>query len=69
MYVTPHVMHLTSLHLISREKYGNHYTVGSSKRSSYVDERMRKHQNKFLNSFYRFKFDLFALSGGSLKET
>ena len=38
---------------------GKHYTAGSPKRSSYVAERTRKRQNKFTNSFYRFKFNLF----------
>ena len=43
---------------------GNHYTAGSSKRSSYVAERTCKRQNKFTNSFYRFKFNLFVLGAG-----
>ena len=43
---------------------GNPYTAGSPKRSSYVAERTRKRQNKFTNSFYRFKFNLFVLGGG-----
>ena len=50
---------------------GNHFTAGSPKRSFYVAERTRRCQNKFTNSFYRFKFNLsaLALDGGSLKET
>ena len=47
---------------------GNHYTSDSPKRSlkrsSYVAERTRKRQNKFTNSLYRFKFDLFVLGAG-----
>ena len=43
---------------------GNLYTAGSPKRSSYVAERKRKRQNKFTNSFYRFKFNLFVLGAG-----
>ena len=43
---------------------GNPYTAGSRKRSSYVAERTRKRQNKFTNSFYRFKFNLFVLGAG-----
>ena len=43
---------------------GNHYTAGSPKRSSYVAERPRKRQNKFTNSFYQFKFNLFVLGAG-----
>ena len=43
---------------------GNYYRAGSPKRSSYVAERTRKRQNKFTNSFYRFKFDLFVLGAG-----
>ena len=43
---------------------GNHYTAGSRKRSSYIAERTRKRQNKFTNSFYRFKFNLFVLGAG-----
>ena len=42
----------------------NHYTAGSPKRSSYAAERPRKRQNKFTNSFYRFKFNLFVLGAG-----
>ena len=43
---------------------GNPYTAGSPKRSSYVAERTRKRQNKFTNSFYLFKFNLFVLGAG-----
>ena len=56
-YVTPHVMYLTSLRLISRE-------IKSPKRRRYVAERTRKRQNKFTNSFYGFKFNLFDLGAG-----
>ena len=43
---------------------GNYYTAGSSKRSNYVAEGTRKRQNKFTNSFYQFKFNLFVLGAG-----
>ena len=43
---------------------GNHYSAGSPKRSSYTAERKRKRQNKFTNSFYRFKFNLCVLGAG-----
>ena len=63
-YITPHVMHLASLRLISREKYGTYYTTGFPKRRRYVAKRTRKRQNKFYNSFYWFILNLFVLGAG-----
>ena len=37
------------------------YAAGSPERSSYAAKSTRKRQNKFTNSFYRFKFNLFFL--------
>ena len=56
-YVT-HVFDITS------DFTGNPYKAGSPKRSSYVAERTRKRQNKFTNSFYWLKSNIFVLWAG-----